>query len=72
MMNQKGHLVLRSYKTPFDVLPLKVGDILEITSGLNKGTWTILKIGKTALDLDKSLNHTQLKKELLTLLYHIL
>lgn len=54
----EGHLVLRSYKTPFDVLPLKVGDILEITSGLNKGTWTILKIGKTALDLDKPKPYT--------------
>lgn len=50
----EGHLVLRSYKTPFDVLPLKVGDKIKITSGLNNGEWTILKIGKTALDLNKT------------------
>lgn len=51
----EGHLVLRSYKTPFDVLPLKVGDKIKITSGLNNGEWTILKIGKTALDLNKTI-----------------
>ncbi|MCT4076542.1 hypothetical protein HZP83_08415 [Elizabethkingia anophelis] len=50
----EGHLVLRSYKTPFDVLPLKVGDKIRITTGLNSGEWTILKIGKTALDLNKT------------------
>lgn len=54
----EGHLVLRSYKTPFDVLPLKVGDKLKITTGLNNGEWTILKIGKTALDLDKPKPYT--------------
>lgn len=54
----EGHLVLRSYKTPFDSLPLKTGDKIKITTGLNNGEWTILKIEKTALDLDKPKPYT--------------
>ncbi|MBG0514102.1 hypothetical protein [Elizabethkingia meningoseptica] len=45
-----GHLSLKSYNTPFDMLPINVGDIVEITSGLNQGTWTVF--AKTTITLE--------------------
>ncbi|MVW93641.1 hypothetical protein FCL53_16895 [Elizabethkingia meningoseptica] len=47
----EGNLVLRSYKTPFDLLPLNVGDSLNITSGLNAGDHTIIKKETNRLEL---------------------
>ncbi|MCL1657396.1 hypothetical protein M2T79_12395 [Elizabethkingia miricola] len=45
-----GRLSLKSYNTPFDMLPINVGDIVEITSGLNKGVWTAF--AKTTITLE--------------------
>ncbi|WP_372483273.1 hypothetical protein AB9J70_06115 [Elizabethkingia anophelis] len=45
-----GHLSLKSYNTPFDMLPINIGDVVEITSGLNQGTWTVF--AKTAITLE--------------------
>ncbi|MDV3554568.1 hypothetical protein CMU75_01490 [Elizabethkingia anophelis] len=45
-----GHLSLKSYNTPFDMLPINIGDVVEITSGLNQGIWTVF--AKTAITLE--------------------
>ncbi|MDV3583454.1 hypothetical protein CMU85_18305 [Elizabethkingia anophelis] len=45
-----GHLSLKSYNTPFDMLPINIGDVVEITSGLNQGTWTVF--AKTTITLE--------------------
>lgn len=49
-----GKLQLVCYSTPFDTLPLTVGQAFTITSGLNAGTFTILAIDKARLTLSKS------------------
>jgi hypothetical protein len=42
------------FDTPFDTLAVQVGDTLEIVSGLNKGTWTILEIDRAKAVLNKT------------------
>ena len=49
-----GYLWLTCFVTPFDTLPLVVGDTLIITDGANNGTWTILDINKSKCKLNKN------------------
>lgn len=49
-----GYLWIYSYEVPFDMLPISVGGNLEITSGLNTGTWGILEINKYKIKLNKT------------------
>lgn len=53
-MEEDGYLWIYSYEVPFDILPISVGGNLEITSGLNTGTWGILEINKYKIKLNKT------------------
>ena len=49
-----GYLWLTCYETPFDTLPLSVGMTINITGGLNLGSYEILEINKARLKLNKT------------------
>jgi len=53
---ENGRLVLVCIQTPFDTLAVQVGDTLQIISGLNVGTWTILEIDRAKAVLNKTSN----------------
>lgn len=52
--NNGGYLWLTCYETPFDTLALDVGMTLNITGGLNIGSWQILEINKATLRLNRT------------------
>ena len=53
-INEDGDLELISYDTPFDTLPIAVGQMFTITSGINSGTYEVLAIDKARITLDLS------------------
>ncbi|TQM18339.1 hypothetical protein [Chryseobacterium aquifrigidense] len=52
--NKGGNLSLVCTVTPFDTTLMQVGAEVQITEGINSGTWTILSINKFELILNKT------------------
>ena len=49
-----GFLELNCTATPFDTTMIEVGSIVEITEGLNAGSWTVLIIDLSKMTLNKT------------------
>ena len=56
---EDGYLVLNCYDPAFDLLPLKVGGVFNITDGINAGTYSILSINRNKLKLNKTSDITE-------------
>lgn len=51
---EAGKLLLKCFSTPFGTILLEVGQLVEITEGLNVGTWTVLSIDMDKMVLNKT------------------
>lgn len=52
--SENNRLVLVCIDTPFDTLAIQIGDILEIVSGLNAGSHSVINIDKSKIYLSKT------------------